>query len=281
MPELPEVECCRRALLPIVRGRAIEDVKASASKHVFLTPPHEMARGLRGCRITGIDRKGKYLLFRLSKPSRTAQKPPHGATLLVHLGMTGQLFSRAYAPDKHVHMTMRLAGAKHLLYFRDARQFGKILLLAPKEEASNARLEKLGVDGLEVRGEHLWRETRGRAAAIKALLLDQSSVAGVGNIYADEALFAAGVRPSRKAGRVTRDECERLAAAIRTVLTRAVELGGSSISDYIHPDGSPGYFQIEHRVYGRTGRPCVTCGAPIKRVVIGQRSAHWCATCQK
>jgi formamidopyrimidine-DNA glycosylase len=152
--------------------------------------------------------------------------------------------------------------------------------LLEKGERS-ARLDKLGTDALAITGEALFAATRGRSAAIKTLLLDQAIVAGTGNIYADEALFLAGVRPRRRAGRVTREECERIADGLRHVMLRSIETGGSSISDYVAPDGSDGAYQDERRVYARTGEPCSVCGTTIRRTVLGQRSAHWCPSCQR
>ena len=165
------------------------------------------------------------------------------------------------------------------MLFRDVRKFGKVQLLSPGE--ASERLDKLGVDALELTGAALFAATRGRSVAIKSLLLDQAVIAGAGNIYADEALFLARVRPRRPAGRVTRAECERIAQGLVRVLLRSIETGGSSISDYVAPDGSDGAYQDERRVYARTGEPCSRCGARIRRSVIGQRSAHYCARCQK
>jgi formamidopyrimidine-DNA glycosylase len=159
------------------------------------------------------------------------------------------------------------------------RKFGKVLLLRGGE--SHPRLDRLGTDALDVTGEALFGASRGRVVAIKSLLLDQSVVTGVGNIYADEALFLAGVRPTRRAGRVTRRECEAVSAAIRRVLGRAIETGGSSIRDYVSPDGSDGGFQDERGVYARAGEPCVVCGATVRRVVVGARGSHYCPSCQR
>jgi len=154
-----------------------------------------------------------------------------------------------------------------------------VQLLAPGERC--ARLDKLGVDALEARTEDLWAVSRRRRIPVKSLLLDQAALAGVGNIYADEALFLAGIRPSRRASRLTRAEAARLLASLKRVLRRSIETGGSSISDYRHPDGSSGAYQDERRVYGRTGEPCPSCRTPIARRVLGQRSTHFCPRCQK
>ncbi len=291
MPELPEVETTRRQIAPLVVGRRIERVETTPDSYFFLTPPERLRRVLAGKRVEALDRVGKYLVMGLEGGSR----------LLLHLGMTGQLFSseatsprllsataRAslppeaqvdFEPDEHTHLRVALEGGGPRIYFRDVRKFGKVQMLEPGER--NARLERLGIDALEVTGGLLFRANRGRRTSIKAMLLDQSVCAGIGNIYADEALFLAGVRPGRAAGRVTRRECDAIADALRRVLERSIETGGSSISDYVAPNGADGGYQDERRVYARTGEPCPRCRRPIKRRVIAQRSSHYCAHCQK
>ena len=185
---------------------------------------------------------------------------------------------RCFRPDAHTHLRLAFDDGGPEIYLRDVRKFGKLLMLAPGE--SHPRLERLGPDALEARGETLFRASRKRRASIKQLLLDQSLIAGVGNIYADEALFLSGVRPGRRAARVTRRECDRLADALGRVLRRSIETGGSSIRDYVAPDGSDGHYQLERHVYARAGEPCFTCGSPIRRRVIAQRGTHYCPTCQ-
>jgi formamidopyrimidine-DNA glycosylase len=182
------------------------------------------------------------------------------------------------AVDEHTHLVLRFSDGGASVLFRDVRKFGKCALVAPGKR--HPRLRHLGTDALVIDGAALMAATRRRRVAVKALLLDQSVLAGVGNIYADEALYRAGIRPTRPASRLTRDDCEQLAKCVRAVLTRAIELGGSSISDYLRPDGSDGGFQHERRVYGRGGEPCHRCKTPIRRIVIGQRSTHYCPTCQ-
>jgi formamidopyrimidine-DNA glycosylase len=291
MPELPEVETTRRQIAPLLVGQRIARVATSAPSYFFLTPPDELRARLEGRRIESLDRKGKYLVLGLEG----------GARLLLHLGMTGQLFSSeatsvrllsataratltpeaqlAFEPDAHTHLRIALDRCGPEVYFRDVRKFGKVQWIPPGE--ANARLDRLGTDALQVTGALLFAAGRGRRVAIKSLLLDQSICAGVGNIYADEALFGAGVRPGRAAGRVTRRECEAIAASLRRVLERSIETGGSSISDYVSPAGIDGGYQDERRVYARAGEPCLVCGASIKRKVIGQRSTHYCARCQR
>jgi formamidopyrimidine-DNA glycosylase len=291
MPELPEVEVTRRRIAPVLVGRTLARVRTTQPSYFFLTPPARLRRALEGRTVKALARRGKYLLAELDG----------GARLLLHLGMTGQLFSSEVAsvrllsaaaraslapeeqcrfrPDAHTHLRLAFADGGPEVFFRDVRKFGKVQLLAPGEPS--ARLAKLGVDALELAGATLFTATRGRAVAIKSLLLDQSVIAGAGNIYADEALFLAGVRPTRRARNLTSAECERIAEGLKRVLRRSIETGGSSISDYVAPDGSDGAYQDERRVYAREGEGCPECGAKIKRVVIGQRSAHFCARCQK
>jgi len=292
VPELPEVEVTRRQLEPLVVGRRIARVFTTRPSYFFLTPPAALRRSLPGRRVEALERVGKYLVARLDS----------GERLLLHLGMTGQIFGagipgvrllsssagasltpeeqqQAFRPDRHTHLRLRFDDRGPDLFFRDARKFGKVQLMRPGEPSP--RLERLGPDALTARGKHILEGARTRRAPIKSLLLDQSLLAGVGNIYADEALFLARVRPTRPGRRVSRDECNRLASAIRRVLRRSIATGGSSISDYVQPDGGAGAYQDERRVYGREGEACPRCRATIRRKVIGQRSAHYCPRCQK
>ena len=291
MPELPEVEVTRRRIQPLLVGRRIQRVSTTGDSYVFLTPPSRLRRRLAGRRVEALERRGKYLLAHLDEGSR----------LVVHLGMTGQLFSSAassvrllsataraalapgqqrdFQPDAHTHLRLHFEDAGPEVFLRDVRKFGKVLLLARGE--SHPRLDRLGVDALETSGDALFEASRGRSVAIKNLLLDQSVVTGVGNIYADEALFRAGVRPRRRAGRVTRRECAALAVAIREVMQRSIETGGASIRDYVTPDGSDGSFQDERDVYARGGEPCTKCGASVRKITLGQRGTHYCPRCQR
>lgn len=290
MPELPEVEVTRRRLKKLVVGRRIAHVATTGPSYFFLTPPRTLARRLVGRTGTRLDRHGKYLTLALDD----------GSTLLLHLGMTGQLFAsntpsvrllrfadstpasqhaNGFKPDAHTHLRLSFADRGPSVYFRDARKFGKCQWLAPG--VTSPRLLRLGVDALRIDARRLYDVSRGRSVAAKSLLLDQSAFAGIGNIYADEALFLAGIRPARCAERLTRKDCDRLAASVRAVLRRAIERGGSSISDFFHPDGGAGAYQDERRVYARTGEPCVNCGKAIDRASIGQRSSHFCPRCQR
>jgi formamidopyrimidine-DNA glycosylase len=290
VPELPEVEVTRRRIEPFLVARRISAVHTTADSYVFLTRPNRLRRRLGGREVEALSRHGKYLIAQLDD----------GRRLVIHLGMTGQLFcgaatsvrllsvstrqalppeeQRRFEPDAHTHLRLAFDGGGPEVYLRDVRKFGKLLLLEPGE--SHPRLERLGPDALDVRGETLFRASRKRRAAIKQLLLDQSLIAGVGNIYADEALFLSGVRPGRRAARVTRRECDRLAEAIGRVLHRSIETGGSSIRDYVAPDGSDGQYQLERYVYARAGEPCFACGSPIRKRVIAQRGTHYCPKCQ-
>jgi formamidopyrimidine-DNA glycosylase len=290
MPELPEVEVTRQRIAPLLVGRRIRRVHTTSASYLFLTRPERLRRALSGRTVTSLARRGKYLLAELDD----------GARLVVHLGMTGQLFASSarsprlfsaaqraslapeeqarFRPDAHTHLRLCFADGGAEVLLRDVRRFGKVLLLRGGER--HPRLERLGVDALAVDGSLLFEATRGRRVAIKSALLDQALIAGVGNIYADEALFLAGVRPARRAGRVSRRECDAIAQALQRVLRRSIETGGSSISDYVAPDGSDGAYQSERRVYARGGEPCGACGAAIRRSVIGQRGTHYCPRCQ-
>jgi formamidopyrimidine-DNA glycosylase len=267
MPELPEVETTRRQLVPLLVGRRIVGVRATRASYFFLTPPRRLARGLTGRRVDELRRVGKYLVAHLDD----------GARVLMHLGMTGQIGALAW--DQHTHLGLSFEDGRPEIAFRDVRRFGKVQLLEPG--ARSARLDRLGPDALLASGPALFTATRGRRAAIKSLLLDQSVLAGVGNIYADEALFLARIRPTRPAGRLTREAWERLAAAIRRVLEGGIQAGGSTISDFLSPYGEEGRYQDDHQVYGREGEACPRCRARIRRIVLGQRSSHYCPRCQR
>jgi formamidopyrimidine-DNA glycosylase len=290
VPELPEVEVTRQRIAPLLLGRRIVCVETTGDSYFFLTKPAKLRRVLKGRTPVALDRHGKYLTVILDNRMR----------LVLHLGMTGQLFGDgamsvrllsaaaraslapdaqpAFRPDAHTHLRLRFADGIPDVLFRDVRKFGKVFLVAEGE--ANPRLAKLGVDALRASGEDLFPLLRRRHTAIKNVLLDQSVIAGVGNIYADEALFLAGIRPRRRASRISRVECERIVEALHQVLRRSIETGGSSISDYLAPDGSDGAYQDERSVYAREGEPCRRCGARVRRILIGQRSAHFCAQCQ-
>ncbi|HEY3668259.1 MAG TPA: bifunctional DNA-formamidopyrimidine glycosylase/DNA-(apurinic or apyrimidinic site) lyase [Polyangiaceae bacterium] len=290
MPELPEVEVTRRRLAPILVGRTIERVETTKDSYFFLTKPEVLKRRLAGRTVKELSRHGKYLLALLDD----------GQRLLLHLGMTGQLFSsavssvrlfsaktrgslppealREFKPDAHTHLALHFRDGGPSVLFRDVRKFGKVALL--ELGADDPRLDKLGVDALKASGKVLFEAARARKTPIKTLLLDQGVIAGIGNIYADEALFLAKVRPGRSARRVTARECDAIVAAAKRVMKRSIETGGSSISDYVTPDGSDGGYQDERQVYARKGLPCLFCATPIRRIVIATRSTHYCPECQ-
>jgi formamidopyrimidine-DNA glycosylase len=290
VPELPEVEVTRRRISPLLVGRTIQEVLTTKPSYFFLTPPARLQRKLTGRKITGLQRFGKYLIATLDDQGR----------LLLHLGMTGQLFSsRAQSPrllsvkrrstldsdaqanfksDEHTHLRLRFSDRGPDVLFRDIRKFGKCAYLEPGEE--DPRLQKLGPDTLQANGKLLYEAARTRRIPIKTLLLDQSVLAGVGNIYADEALHWARVRPDRQASGVGLRECRAIVAALKRVMLRAIATGGSSMSDYVQPDGKDGGYQNERRVYAREGAACFRCSSPIRRTVLGQRSTHYCSSCQ-
>lgn len=206
----------------------------------------------------------------------------------MHLGMTGQLRVASPSIDSarltdHTHLYLDFVDGNEAVFFRDVRKFGKVLFLNHGED--DARLAKLGPDALltspSILTEHLWRVSRKRRVNIKTLLLDQSVLAGVGNIYADEALFAAGIRPTRASSRLRRKENSLLTKALREILQRSIDSGGSTIRDYVSTDGNQGSAQNHHKVYGRESQPCTACQTPIQRVVLGARSTHFCRNCQR
>jgi formamidopyrimidine-DNA glycosylase len=226
--------------------------------------PDQMSARLQGRKIAGVKRYGKFILVSLKG----------GGYLLIHLGMTGRLLLGG-APAKHTHAILTLD--RGVLLYDDSRQFGALQLF----EEFPARVARLGPEPLEVPFEEFAAAVRKRKTRIKALLLNQTFVRGVGNIYADEALFRAGIHPEALAARLRADRVRRLYDGMVAVLTEAIAAGGSSISDYVDAEGRKGFFQFSHRVYQRTGEPCVTCGTPVKRVLVAQRSSHFCPKCQK
>ena len=274
MPELPEVETTRRGIAPHLIGRRITSVVLRRPDLRWPIPP-EIGELLPGQRIEDVERRAKYLLLHTAAGSA-----------LLHLGMTGVLrVLPADAPvGKHDHVDLGLEAAAtgaRVLRFTDPRRFGCLLWQAPG--ATHELLENLGPEPLtdDFDGDLLWRMSRGRTAAVKLFLMDNAVVVGVGNIYASEALFAAGIDPRRAAGSVSRARYARLAAEVKRILAWAIERGGTTLRDFINPDGMPGYFVRELQVYGREGEPCRTCGTAIRQVVLGQRSTFWCPRCQK
>ena len=275
MPELPEVETVARGLATRVTGDVIESLWLGSKPEPLKSPAAEIASMLEGKKIAGVRRVGKHVVFDLepARPRSKKGKSVPAAQWIVHLGMTGRLLvcPPHAGKDKHTHAVASLASGREIR-FVDPRRFGR-LSVAQGFEAP-------GTEPLEVELEHFVKLFRGRKTPIKSALLNQKLLSGVGNIYADESLFRAGVRPRRKAALLTQEQLRKLFLAVQTVLKEAIAAGGSSISDYVDADGEKGFFQIQHRVYGREGAPCLVCKTAIRRIVIAGRSAHYCPKCQ-
>ena len=275
MPELPEVETTRRGLAPHVEGRRVKAVTLRRPDLRWPIPP-EIREALPGQRIEAVRRRAKYLLLDTAAGSA-----------LLHLGMSGSLrvlpASSPVREHDHVDITLdgRSGRAGRVLRFNDPRRFG-CLLWQPAGEL-HPLLRGLGPEPLspDFGGDYLFERSRGRRAPVKAFLMDQRVVVGVGNIYAAEALFAAGISPLRAAGRVSRERYALLAEAVRRILTHAIERGGTTLRDFLAPDGAPGYFEQELAAYGRGGLPCPRCGRALRQADIGQRSTAWCPHCQR
>jgi len=299
MPELPEVESIRRGLARRVRGDVIESVWLGEKPEPLKSPAPEIVAALEQARIAAVRRVGKHIVFELERPRPRAAAPrksestqpraavPHGpkkaaaeggrATWIVHLGMTGSLVIARPESEiaRHTHAIVRLRSGRELR-FVDPRRFGRLSVVRDHGGFAPGGQEPLGAGVRQFA-----RLFRGRKTPIKSALLNQKLLRGVGNIYADESLHRAGIRPRRRASRLTGEELARLRQAVQQVLREAIRAGGSSVSDYVNADGEEGFFQIEHRVYGREGEACLKCGALIKRVVIAGRSAHYCPKCQR
>jgi formamidopyrimidine-DNA glycosylase len=262
VPELPEVETVVRTLRPMLVGRRILNAEFGALR-VLRGLPAETAQALAGQRVKAIERYGKFIAIRLDR-----------GYLVVHLGMTGKLLIDA-ARTKWTHAVFTLD--RGVLIYDDPRQFGRIEYGANLPE----RVAALGPEPLEVPLEEFARRLKLRRSPVKAVLLNQSVVRGVGNIYADEALFRAGIHPKRTAAALRKDRLEKLWHAMREVLAEAIESRGSSVSNYVDAEGRKGSFQLSHRVYQRTGEACLNCGGKIRRIVLAQRGTHYCPHCQK
>ena len=313
MPELPEVETIARGLAKRVTGDVVESVWLGQKKEPLKSPATEIAAALEQSRIAAVRRMGKHIVFDLDRADcvERALMPAKGRQLrrttkgsngpstsgastasaeadksarptkikaqwIVHLGMTGSL--RVCEPQieiaKHTHAILKLASGREVR-FVDPRRFGRLSV------DTSAEFDATGIEPLEIDLESFIALFRGRKTPIKSALLNQNLLRGVGNIYADESLFRAGLRPRRRASSITRDQLAKLHSAVKEVLKEAIALGGSSISDYVGADGEEGFFQLQHRVYGREAEPCLVCKTPIKRVVIAGRSSHYCPKCQK
>ncbi len=275
MPELPEVETVANGVNARVRGQRIVRVWTSGKPQTFKSPEEEIAQALSGTTIERVRRVGKSILFDLTR----AKKP--ASQFLVHLGMTGRLLvSQPEVPvAPHTHAVITLAD-KREIRFVDPRRFGR-LSVVPLTREEPQGYSGPGREPTTISADEFAQLFRGRKLAIKAALLNQSILHGIGNIYADESLFRAGIRPRRSAGRLTRDELFRLHAALQQVLAHAIQLGGSSVSDYVDADGVRGFFQLEHKVYGRAGQECTVCSTPLKKLVVGGRTTVYCPHCQR
>lgn len=264
MPELPEVETIVRSLEPRLRGRRIVSAEFRNARLVLRGNPDETSAGLAGRKVRALRRHGKFIEMELDG----------GHSFVIHLGMTGKLLLNAVV-GKHTHAILTLD--RGVLLYNDSRQFGKL-------ELSNGlppRVARLGPEPLEVTLEDFSTRLRARKTKMKALLLNQQFLRGIGNIYADEALFRAGIHPLASAARLRPERVKKLHAAIRDVLREAIAAGGSSISDYVDVDGRQGSFQVRHNVYQKTGERCPRCGSRIRRILVTQRGSHFCPSCQK
>jgi formamidopyrimidine-DNA glycosylase len=274
VPELPEVETIASDLRPLVVGRTIAAVDLRFPSIVRHPEPEAFARDLPGHEVLALERRGKYMLLRLDS----------GAVLVVHLGMTGQLLHKLPEdPTRpHTHVVLALDNGTELRY-SDPRRFGRLLLGREEELVAARKLPRLGPEPLDpaFTPRELQRRLSGRRAPLKMLLLDQSILAGIGNIYADEACYRAGIRPDRPAGRISRRRVTRLHAALRESLLMGIANRGSSVDDYVDIFGAKGRQQEELQVYGRGGRPCPSCGAPLTLVRLGGRATVFCRRCQR
>jgi formamidopyrimidine-DNA glycosylase len=270
LPELPEVETSRRGIAPYIVGQTVNKLVVR-DRRLRWPVPRGLEAHLGGQIVHSLDRRAKYLLFRTA-----------AGTALLHLGMSGSL--RIIDPDepaaKHDHVDMQMSNGK-ALRFRDPRRFGS--LLWSKGDSVHPLLANLGPEPLgdDFDGDYLWQRARGRRVAIKPFIMNAAIVVGVGNIYASEALFEAGIHPLRQAQKVSRVRMQQLADAIKEVLERALVAGGTTLRDFSGGDGEPGYFKQQLAVYDRAGEPCRTCTYPVRSSVLGQRATYYCTHCQR
>lgn len=269
MPELPEVEVTRRGIAPCVVGRRITSIAVREARLRWPVP--DAVRRLAGRTVRAVNRRGKYLLLDCGD-----------GHLILHLGMSGslRLVDAGTPPGRHDHVDIGLG--RRLLRLRDPRRFGAVLWTTG-EPGAHPLLRHLGVEPLSPAFDAacLHALCRGRRTSIKQLLMDGRLIVGVGNIYASESLFLSGIHPRRRAGTLSADRCGRLVASVKQVLRAAIRAGGSTLRDFVGGDGASGYFQAQHLVYGRAGDPCRRCGAPVRRLVQGQRATYYCAKCQR
>jgi len=277
MPELPEVEVTRLGIAPHLEGRKVSAVKIIDGRLRWPVPA-SLPKTLPGQKVHAIERRGKYLLLEMD-----------AGYLLIHLGMTGTLRVLPSSDSLKIHDRVTLEFGKLSLRLHDPRKFGAVLW-HPKSKGpieAFTLLQKLGVEPFspEFSGENgaeiLYQTSRKRSVAVKQFLLAGQAVVGVGNIYCSESLFEAGIHPAKAAGKLTRPQCSRLAKAVRFILKKAIEAGGSSLKDFVNSDGDPGHFMVQTKVYDRKGLPCKVCKTPINQIVQGQRSTYFCPQCQK
>ncbi len=275
MPELPEVETSRRGIEPHILGKKIKDVVIR--EHRLRWPiPKSLPDKLRQMKLTQVDRRGKYLLLRFGNNAKTG-------TVIIHLGMSGSLriCPLSTPAEKHDHIDF-VFGNNKILRLKDPRKFGCVLWTSKPAE-QHKLLNKLGPEPLDevFSSDYLYKKSRKRTCSIKNFIMNSHTVVGVGNIYASESLFIAGINPKRKAGSLSRTRTEKLVAAIKQILLDAIDQGGTTLRDFTREDGQPGYFAQKLFVYGRAGKACAKCGSVIKQFTQQQRSTFYCTTCQK
>jgi len=277
MPELPEVEVTKLGIAPHIQGQKLSAVKVLDGR-LRWPVPSSLPKILSGQQVHSIDRRGKYLLIELDT-----------GHLLIHLGMTGTLRVLPHSEPLKIHDRVTFEFGKFSLRLHDPRKFGAVLW-HPKTKGAlekHVLLQKLGVEPFspefagELGAQILYQASRKRSIAVKQFLLAGQAVVGVGNIYCSESLFRAGIHPAKAAGKLTRPQCIRLADAVRIILKKAIEAGGSSLKDFVNSEGDPGHFMVQTKVYDRKGLPCKVCKTPITQIVQGQRSSYFCPQCQK
>ena len=284
MPELPEVETVRTALENAAKGQVIKGVETSGKKMRWPIPA-DISEQITDGFISGLRRRGKYILMDIKPKDTKSQRTEK--TMLIHLGMSGSVRiyekdSKSYQAEKHDHMVMSLSDQK-IIVLNDPRRFGGVDLMKPVEEVSHPLLKHMGIEPLanSLDGDFLRNAFKGKAVSIKSALLDQRIIAGIGNIYASEACFRAGIHPARKAGKIGHEKCVLLAGAIRNVLQEAIKAGGTSLRDHVQPGGEIGYFIQQLNVYGKEQETCTKCEAKIKMIRQTGRATYYCPQCQR
>ena len=279
MPELPEVETVRRGLQRLLKGELIKGVDVRETRLRYPVDTRRLRRELPGRRVKSLGRRAKYLLIRLEEDGSREE-----AFLVIHLGMSGRLYfsEPGETPQLHTHVIFSISGDREL-HFRDPRRFGMVDLVPAALLDEDKRFSNLGVEPLsdECSAEYFFERSRKLRQPVKNFLMDGRRVVGVGNIYASEALFLAGVHPQRAAGRVSLKSWGRITAVVKEVLAEAIRQGGTTLNDFQGPDGTAGYFQVFLRVYGRGGEECLECGSIIRRKVLSGRSTFYCPRCQR